>query len=50
MYNVNFLRSQLGQAALASIAAMATFALLSSHIAVTAPSPVVAAYEQVEIA
>ena len=50
MYNINFFRSQLGQAAIASIAAMATFVLLSSQIAVTAPTPVMAAYEQVEIA
>ncbi|MFT6475125.1 MAG: hypothetical protein ACJAUS_002855 [Qipengyuania sp.] len=50
MYNRSFFRSQLGQAALASMAAMATFVLLSSQIAVTAPTPVLAAYEQVEIA
>ena len=50
MYNRSFFRSQLGQAAIASIAAMATFVLLSSQIAVTAPTPVMAAYEQVEIA
>ena len=50
MYSRQFFRSQLGQAAIASIAAMATFVLLSSQIAVTAPTPVVAAYEQVEIA
>ena len=31
MYNINFFRSQLGQAAIASIAAMATFVVLSSH-------------------
>ena len=37
MYNRSFFRSQLGQAALASMAAMATFVLLSSQIAVTAP-------------
>ncbi|MBX7483768.1 hypothetical protein [Qipengyuania qiaonensis] len=50
MYNRNFFRSQLGQAAIASIAAMATFVVLSSQIAVTAPAPVLAAVEQVEIA
>ena len=50
MYNRSFFRSQLGQATLASMAAMATFVLLSSQIAVTAPTPVLAAYEQVEIA
>ena len=36
--------------AIASIAAMATFVVLSSHITVTTPTPAVAAYEQVEIA
>ena len=50
MYNINFFRSQLGQAAIASIAAMATFVVLSSHITVPPPPPAVAAYEQVEIA
>jgi hypothetical protein len=50
MYNPSFFRSQLGQAAIASIAAMATFVVLSSQIAVTTPTPVLAAYEQVEIA
>lgn len=50
MYNRSFFRSQLGQAAMASIAAMITFAVLSSHIAVTAPNPALAAYEQVEVA
>ena len=50
MYNINFFRSQLGQAAIASIAAMATFVVLSSHITVTSPSRAVAAYEHVEIA
>lgn len=50
MYNRSFFRSQLGQAAIASIAAMITFAVLSSQIAVTTPNPALAAYEQVEIA
>lgn len=50
MYNRSFFRSQLGQAAIASIAAMVTFVLLSSQIAVTAPTVSVAAYEKVEIA
>ena len=50
MYNINFFRSQLGQAAIASIAAMATFVVLSSQITVPTPTPSVAAYEQVEIA
>lgn len=50
MYSRSFFSSQLGQAAIASIAAMITFAVLSSQIAVTTPAPTVAAYEQVEIA
>ena len=50
MYNRSFFQSQLGQAAIASIAAMITFAVLSSQIAVTSPLPVVALTEQVEIA
>ncbi|WP_370187603.1 hypothetical protein [Qipengyuania sp.] len=50
MYNRNFFRSQLGQAAIASTAAMVTFVLLSTQIAVTAPNPALATYEQVEIA
>ena len=41
---------EIARVAIASIAAMATFVLLSSQIAVTTPTPVVAAYEQVEIA
>ena len=47
MYNRSFFRSQLGQAAIASIAAMATFVLLSSKISVSAPTPVMDALEQV---
>ena len=50
MYDRNFFRSRRGQAAIASIAAMVTFVLLSSQIAVTAPTPALAAYEKVEIA
>ncbi|WP_324826752.1 hypothetical protein [Qipengyuania zhejiangensis] len=50
MYNRSFFRTQLGQAAFASIAAMAIFVVFSSQIAVTAPAPVLATYEQVEIA
>lgn len=50
MYDRNFYRSRLGQAAIASVAAMVTFVLLSSQIAVTAPTPALAAYEKVEIA
>ncbi len=50
MYSRSFFRSQLGQAAIASIAAMATFVVLSSHIVVTTPTPVLATVQQVEIA
>lgn len=50
MYNRSFFRSQLGQAALASIVAMSAFVMLSSQIAVTAPTPALATVEQVEIA
>ena len=50
MYNRRFFKSTLGQAALASIAAMVTFAALSSQIAVTAPMATLAAHQQVEIA
>lgn len=50
MYNRSFFSSQLGQAAIASIAAMITFAVLSSQIAFTAPVPALAAYERVEVA
>lgn len=37
MYDRKFFASRLGQAALASVAAMATFVMLSTQIAVTAP-------------
>ena len=50
MYSRSFFRSQLGQAAIASIAAMTTFVVLSSQIAVIAPTPVLATVEQVELA
>ena len=48
MYNINFFRSQLGQAAIASIAAMATFVVLSSHVTVTTPHPPLPAHAPVE--
>ena len=38
MYDRRFFQTRLGQAALASVAAMATFVALSSQIAVTAPA------------
>ena len=50
MYSRQFFQTQLGQAALASIAAMTAFVVLSSQIAVTTPVASLASYEQVEIA
>lgn len=50
MYNRKFFKTQLGQAALASIAAMTAFVALSSQIAVTTPVPVLASINQVELA
>ena len=50
MYDRKFFHTQLGQAALASIAAMTAFVVLSSQISLTSPVAVVASYEQVEIA
>ena len=50
MYDRSFFRTQLGQAALASIVAMTAFVMLSSQITVTTPVAPIATYEQVEIA
>ena len=50
MFNRSFFRSQLGQAAIASVAAMVTFVLLSSQIAVAPASPALATYEKVVLA
>lgn len=50
MYTRKFFQTQLGQAALASIAAMTAFVVLSSQVAVTSPIQTLASYEQVEIA
>ena len=50
MYDRSFFRTQLGQAAFASIVAMSAFVMLSSHITVTTPVAAIATYEQVEIA
>ena len=50
MYDRSFFRTQLGQAALASIVAMSAFVMLSSHITVTVPAPALAVVEQVDIA
>ena len=50
MYNRQFFSSTLGKAALASIAMMTAFVALSSQIAVTAPMPMSASLEQIELA
>ncbi|WP_341712316.1 hypothetical protein [Erythrobacter sp.] len=50
MYDRNFFRTQLGQASLASFLAMAIFAVFSSNLAMSAPAPSIAYYDQVEIA
>ena len=50
MYDRSFFRTQLGQAALASIVAMTAFVMLSSQITVTTPVAAITTYEQVEIA
>ena len=50
MYDRKFFASRLGQAALASIGAMAAFVMLSTQIAVTAPMAQVAVTQTVELA
>ena len=50
MYNRKFFGTQLGKAALVSIAAMTALVALSSQIAVTTPMPALASVQQVEIA
>ncbi|QKG72528.1 hypothetical protein [Erythrobacter mangrovi] len=50
MYDRNFFRTQLGQASLASFLAMTIFAVFSSNLAMSAPAPSIAYYDQVEIA
>lgn len=50
MYNRKFFSTQLGKAALASIAMMTAFVALSSQITVTTPMPMVASIGHVEIA
>ena len=50
MYNRQFFRSSLGQAALVSIAAMAAFVALSSHIVVSAPVATIAVSAAAELA
>lgn len=50
MYDRKFFASRIGQAALASIGAMAAFVVLSTQIAVTAPVAQVAMSHTVELA
>jgi hypothetical protein len=50
MYDRKFFKSQLGQAALGSIAAMAVFVVLSTQIAVTAPMTQVATAQTAQLA
>ena len=50
MYDRKFFSTQLGKAAIASIAMMTAFVALSSQITVTTPMPLVASIEHVEIA
>ena len=50
MYDHKFFSSRLGQAALASIGAMAAFVMLSTQIAVTAPMAQVAVAQSAELA
>lgn len=50
MYDRKFFKSRLGQAALASMAAMAAFVMLSTQIAVTAPMAQIAVAQTAELA
>lgn len=50
MYDRKFFATRLGQAALASIGAMAAFVMLSTQIAVTAPTAHVALTQAVVLA
>ena len=50
MYNRKFFSTELGKAALASIAMMTAFVALSSQITVSTPMPMVASIGTVEIA
>jgi hypothetical protein len=50
MYDRKFFATRLGQAALASIGAMAVFVMLSTQIAVTAPTPQIAMAQTAELA
>lgn len=50
MYDRRFFATRLGQAALASVGAMATFVMLSTQIAVTAPMAQVAVVQSAKLA
>lgn len=50
MYDRSFFATRLGQAAMASIAAMALFVVMSTQIAITAPMPQVAVAQTAELA
>ncbi len=50
MYDRRFFATRLGQAALASVGAMAVFVTLSTQIAVTAPMAQVAVVQTAELA
>jgi hypothetical protein len=50
MHDRSFFATRLGQAAMASIAAMALFVVMSTQIATTAPMPQVAVAQTAEIA
>ncbi len=50
MYDRKFFATRLGQAALASIGAMAAFVMLSTQIAVTAPMAQIAMTQTAELA
>ena len=50
MYDIHFFRTRLGQAAMASIAAMTAMVVLSSQIAMTAPAPLLATVQGVAVA
>ncbi|WP_375289591.1 hypothetical protein [Qipengyuania sp.] len=50
MYDRRFFSTRLGQAALASIAAMTVFVVMSTQIAVSAPTAHIAAMQTTELA
>ena len=50
MYDRQFFRTTLGRASIVSMVMMTVFVIMSSQIAVTAPVPMTASIEQIEIA